>query len=107
MVGLTIPAIYQIPFIIGNVGEELVSILLARLVGILNLNPIIGFVGVALELVGPTYRTFITVMTCLFYTLGMLILSGVAYVVRDWTHLCYATTLPFLVFFIYLVLVAG
>ncbi|XP_057379735.1 carcinine transporter-like [Daphnia carinata] len=73
VVGLTIPAIYQIPFII------------------------------ALELVGPTYRTFITVMTCLFYTLGMLLLSGVAYVVRDWTHLCYATTLPFLVFFIYLV----
>lgn len=58
---------------------------------------------VALELVGPTYRTFITVMTCLFYTLGMLLLAGVAYLVRDWAHLCYATTLPFLVFFVYIV----
>lgn len=42
-------------------------------------------------------------MTCLFYTLGMLLLSGVAYFVRDWTHLCYATTLPFLIFFVYIV----
>jgi len=71
IVGLTIPAIYQIPFII------------------------------ALELVGPTYRTFITVMTCLFYTLGMLMLAVMAYFIRDWVHLCYATALPFLFYFLY------
>lgn len=52
---------------------------------------------------GPAYRTFITVMTCLFYTLGMLLLAAVAYLVRDWTHLCYATTFPFLLFFIHIV----
>jgi len=73
IVGLTIPAIYQIPFII------------------------------ALELVGPTYRTFITVMTCLFYTMGMLLLAGIAYFVRDWVYLCYATALPFLFFFFYII----
>lgn len=73
MVGLTIPAIYQIPFII------------------------------ALELVGPTYRTFITVMTCLFYTMGMLLLAGIAYFVRDWVYLCYATALPFLLFYVYII----
>ena len=56
----------------------------------------------ALELVGPTYRTFITVMTCLFYTMGMLLLAGIAYIVRDWVYLCYATTLPFLLFFFYI-----
>ena len=56
----------------------------------------------ALELVGPTYRTFTTVMTCIFYTIGILLLSGVAYLIRDWVILCYATTLPFLLFFIYM-----
>lgn len=71
LVGLTIPATYQIPFII------------------------------ALELVGPTYRTFITVMTCIFYTMGMLLLAAVAYLVRDWVALCYATSLPFVLFFAY------
>ena len=55
----------------------------------------------ALELVGPTYRTFITVMTCIFYTLGMLLLAAVAYLVRDWVALCYATSLPFVLFFAY------
>ncbi|CAG0879578.1 unnamed protein product [Cyprideis torosa] len=67
-VGLTIPAIYQIPFII------------------------------AIELVGPTYRAFITVMTCLYYTVGLLLLSGVAYTFRNWKTLCYVTTVPFFVY---------
>ncbi|CAG0881073.1 unnamed protein product [Darwinula stevensoni] len=67
-VGLTIPAIYQIPFII------------------------------AIELVGPNYRAFVTVMTCLYYTFGLLLLAGVAYFVRNWVHLCYATALPFFLY---------
>ncbi|KAE8752452.1 hypothetical protein FOCC_FOCC000923 [Frankliniella occidentalis] len=72
VVGLTIPAIYQIPFIIS-----------------------------ALELVGPNYRSFVTVMTCLFYTLGLVLLAGVTYLVRNWVTLALATSLPFLVYFIY------
>ncbi|CAG2054257.1 unnamed protein product, partial [Timema podura] len=71
IVGLTIPAIYQIPFII------------------------------ALELVGPNYRSFVTVMTCLFYTLGMILLSGVTYLVRDWVLLAWVTSAPFLLYFVY------
>nr|CAD7440992.1 unnamed protein product [Timema bartmani] len=71
VVGLTIPAIYQIPFII------------------------------ALELVGPNYRSFVTVMTCLFYTLGMILLSGVTYLVRDWVLLAWVTSAPFLLYFVY------
>ncbi|XP_076057960.1 carcinine transporter [Oratosquilla oratoria] len=70
-VGLTIPAIYQIPFII------------------------------SLELVGPTYRSFVTVLTCLFYVGGMLLLSAVAYLVRDWVYLCLVTSLPFFSYIIY------
>ncbi|XP_071515352.1 LOW QUALITY PROTEIN: carcinine transporter-like [Panulirus ornatus] len=71
LVGLTVPAIYQIPFII------------------------------SLELVGPSYRSFVTVMTCLFYVGGMLLLAGVAFLIRDWVHLCLATSLPFFAYVVY------
>ncbi|XP_044266487.1 carcinine transporter [Tribolium madens] len=71
IVGLTIPAIYQIPFII------------------------------SLELVGPNYRSFVTVMICLFYTLGLLMLAGVAYLVRDWVYFALSTSLPFILYYFY------
>ncbi|XP_050433581.1 carcinine transporter [Adelges cooleyi] len=71
IVGFTIPAVYQIPFII------------------------------SLELVGPNYRSFITVMTCMFYTLGLVLLSGITYFVRDWTYLALVTSTPFSLYFIY------
>ncbi|XP_045626153.2 carcinine transporter [Procambarus clarkii] len=71
LVGLTVPAIYQIPFII------------------------------SLELVGPSYRSFVTVMTCLFYVGGMLLLAVLAYFVRNWVHLCIVTSLPFFSYVIY------
>ncbi|KAF2364329.1 Major facilitator sugar transporter-like [Trinorchestia longiramus] len=70
-VGLTIPAIYQIPFII------------------------------SMELVGPNYRSFVTVLTCLSYVSGMMILAGVAFLVRDWQLLCVVTSLPFFTYIIY------
>ncbi|XP_011157997.1 carcinine transporter isoform X2 [Solenopsis invicta] len=71
IVGLTIPAIYQIPFII------------------------------SLELVGPNYRSFVTVMTCTFYTMGLCMLAGVTYLVRDWRMLAIITSAPFLIYFFY------
>ncbi|XP_066582549.1 carcinine transporter [Prorops nasuta] len=71
VVGLTIPAIYQIPFII------------------------------SLELVGPNYRSFVTVMTCSFYTMGLCMLAGVTYFVRDWRTLAVTTSGPFLLYFLY------
>ncbi|XP_018051183.1 PREDICTED: carcinine transporter isoform X2 [Atta colombica] len=71
VVGLTIPAIYQIPFII------------------------------SLELVGPNYRSFVTVMTCTFYTLGLCMLAGVTYLIRDWRTLAMTTSVPFLIYFFY------
>jgi hypothetical protein len=52
----------------------------------------------AIELVGPQYRGFVTVMTCLAYVMGMLMLSGVAFLIRDWVHLSYATALPFFLY---------
>ncbi|XP_024882021.1 carcinine transporter isoform X1 [Temnothorax curvispinosus] len=71
VVGLTIPAIYQIPFII------------------------------SLELVGPNYRSFVTVMTCTFYTMGLCMLAGVTYLIRDWRTLAITTSAPFLIYFFY------
>ncbi|KAL6263397.1 hypothetical protein P5V15_006188 [Pogonomyrmex californicus] len=71
VVGLTIPAIYQIPFII------------------------------SLELVGPNYRSFVTVMTCTFYTMGLCMLAGVTYLIRDWRTLAVTTSAPFLIYFFY------
>ncbi|XP_015177802.1 PREDICTED: organic cation transporter protein [Polistes dominula] len=71
VVGLTIPAIYQIPFII------------------------------SLELVGPNYRSFVTVMTCSFYTMGLCMLAGVTYLIRDWRMLAITTSAPFLLYFFY------
>ncbi|GBP86663.1 Carcinine transporter, partial [Eumeta japonica] len=71
IVGLTIPAIYQIPFII------------------------------SLELVGPNYRSFVTVMTCMFYTTGLILLSGITYLLRDWRTLALATSVPFILYYGY------
>ncbi|XP_039484490.1 carcinine transporter isoform X2 [Drosophila santomea] len=72
IVGLTIPAVYQIPFII------------------------------SLELVGENYRSFVTVMTCTFYTSGIMLLSVVTYLERDWVRLSYITSLPFYAYFLYM-----
>ncbi|XP_012162545.1 carcinine transporter isoform X2 [Ceratitis capitata] len=72
IVGLTIPAVYQIPFII------------------------------SLELVGENYRSFVTVMTCTFYTSGIMLLSVVTYLERDWVKLSYYTSAPFHLYFAYI-----
>ncbi|XP_056635581.1 carcinine transporter [Diorhabda sublineata] len=71
IVGLTIPAMYQIPFII------------------------------SLELVGPNYRSFVTVLTCIFYTIGLMMLAGITYLIRDWVTLCQVTSLPFIIYYFY------
>ncbi|XP_032592486.1 carcinine transporter isoform X2 [Drosophila grimshawi] len=72
VVGLTIPAVYQIPFII------------------------------SLELVGEKYRSFVTVMTCTFYTSSIMLLSLVTYLERDWVRLSYYTSIPFYFYFLYI-----
>ncbi|CAG0893382.1 unnamed protein product [Darwinula stevensoni] len=69
-VGLTIPAVWQIPFII------------------------------ALEFVGATERTFVTIMTCTWFTFGLLGLAGLAFAFPYWRDLAYATTVPLLPLFL-------
>ncbi|CAG7817036.1 unnamed protein product [Allacma fusca] len=69
--GVTVPAIYQIPFII------------------------------CLELVGPSYRAFVTVMTSLFYVAGLMLLPLIAWLERDWRIMSLYTTVPFSLYYIY------
>lgn len=56
----------------------------------------------ALELVGPEYRSFVTVMTCTFYTFGIMMLAGVTYLVPNWVEMCLYTSVPFVFYFLYL-----
>ncbi|XP_052758953.1 beta-alanine transporter [Galleria mellonella] len=56
----------------------------------------------AIELVGPRCRTLCTILSNIAYSMGLILLSGVVYFVRDWRHLALATTLPFVCFFLYI-----
>ncbi|XP_045450926.1 beta-alanine transporter-like [Melitaea cinxia] len=56
----------------------------------------------AIELVGPKCRTLCTILSNIAYSLGLISLAGVVYLVRDWRHLALATTLPFAIFFLYI-----
>lgn len=40
-------------------------------------------------------------MTCIFYTIGLIALAGIAYIIHDWIYLTLATSLPFLLYTIY------
>lgn len=57
---------------------------------------------VALELVGPNYRSFVTTMTCTFYTVGIMMLAGVTYLIRDWVTMGMVTSIPFLLYYGYI-----
>ncbi|KAK6187135.1 hypothetical protein SNE40_005224 [Patella caerulea] len=50
------------------------------------------------ELVGPEYRFLVSVTIQIFYSVGCMILSGMAYLLRDWRYLELAITLPVVLF---------
>ncbi|XP_055954392.1 organic cation transporter protein [Patella vulgata] len=53
------------------------------------------------ELVGPEYRFLVSVTIQMFYSVGCMILSGMAYLLRDWRYLELAITLPVVLFATY------
>ncbi|XP_008549084.1 organic cation transporter protein [Microplitis demolitor] len=69
--GLFFPAIYQIPFIL------------------------------ALELMGPRYRTFAGMVICMFFATAMCLLALLGYLLRNWFSLSLATSVPFILLFSY------
>jgi Na+/melibiose symporter-like transporter len=44
------------------------------------------------------------VMTCTFYTSGIMMLAGVAYLVQDWVKLSLYTSVPFFAYYLYLLI---
>uniref|UniRef100_A0A1B6IQD5 Major facilitator superfamily (MFS) profile domain-containing protein n=1 Tax=Homalodisca liturata TaxID=320908 RepID=A0A1B6IQD5_9HEMI len=69
--GFFFPAIFQIPFIL------------------------------ALEMMGPRYRTFAGMVICMFFAGAMSLLALLGYLLRDWFSLSLATSVPFLLLFSY------
>lgn len=53
-------------------------------------------------MVGPNYRSFVTVMTCTFYTFGLMLLAGITSLMNDWVEVAIYTTTPFLLYFLYI-----
>ncbi|XP_071955103.1 organic cation transporter protein-like [Antedon mediterranea] len=53
------------------------------------------------EIVGPSWRTFIGITIEYFYTLGYIILTGVAYALRDWQNIELTLSLPGVLFLSY------
>ncbi|KAG8197291.1 hypothetical protein JTE90_007537, partial [Oedothorax gibbosus] len=57
--------------------------------------------SLAQELTGPSHRNQISVFSQSARSAGFVILSIMAFLVRDWSHIALVTTLPFLAFFLY------
>lgn len=92
-VGFTVPAILATPYVLGE--YEIIFYVICK--AFLNDD----FFIAAIELVGPSQRTLCTVVSNIAYSLGLVLLATVVYLIRDWRNLALATTLPFICFFFY------
>uniref|UniRef100_A0A0P5NDD0 Organic cation transporter protein n=2 Tax=Daphnia magna TaxID=35525 RepID=A0A0P5NDD0_9CRUS len=72
-VGLTIPAILHIPFVI------------------------------CLEAVAPSKRTLVSFYSNMFYVVGLMGFSGLAYSTTQWRVIALSTSVPFVLYFLYII----
>lgn len=57
--------------------------------------------SIGMEMVGPSMRLWTGTLIHAFFTLGLVILSGIAYVLRDWRNLELAIAVPNVVYLTY------
>ena len=100
-VGLTIPAILHIPFVMCKYLHACKYTLPGA-----NFFFFHGSLFVAgLEVVAPSKRTLVSFYSNMFYVVGLIAFTGLSYGVRDWTYLALATSIPFCCYFIYILYV--
>ena len=52
------------------------------------------FSAAALELMGPSYRTFAGMVICVFFACALALLAGIAYLCRHWFVLSLSLSVP-------------
>lgn len=54
-----------------------------------------------MELVGPSKRMFVGILVNIFWSLGVMLLGSIAYLIRDWNYLQMAMSFPSLLLLCY------
>lgn len=54
---------------------------------------------IAMEIIGPQPRVFMTVIVSVYYTAGILFVGGVSYILNSWRPFAWASSIPLLPFF--------
>lgn len=57
------------------------------------------FFFAAIELVGPKYRSTVTILVNIAYSFDLILLSVIVWAIRDWRQLALITTVPFIALF--------
>lgn len=60
-----------------------------------------------LEVVSPSKRTLVSFYSNMFYVLGLVGFSGLAYAIPDWRLMALATSVPFIVYYVYILYESG
>lgn len=95
-VGLTVPAILASPYVLGKKLHQSYKYTCAYHYITMWLS---AAQTLAIELVGPQHRVFCTIILNIGYSIGLVLLAGIVYVVRDWRYLSLAVSVPLLLLY--------